>query len=227
MGWWSVAGWLVIAALVSAVSAPLWAPLALNGDVGKGAKEAAAWGWAGLLGLFGLWAVVVAVGAVVEQAKEARREAKEAGWGPQMRSVRRGVLRGAAVVVAMMLAVETFQEVARPVRWVDCWFRGWPADEGVVWDAVWVGGRLALIGACLGVLALAILAVAWVFRRCEKLAAWKQERVLDWLGALALAALGWLAWRYPVGAAFALIALGVIWVFGSVLVALDEWNDRL
>jgi hypothetical protein len=42
MGWWSVAGWLVIAALVSAVSAPLWAPLALNGDVGKGAKEAAA-----------------------------------------------------------------------------------------------------------------------------------------------------------------------------------------
>ena len=227
MGWWSVAAWLVLAAIVSAVSAPLWAPLALNGDVGKGAKEAAAWGWAGLLGLFGLSAVVMAVGAVVEQAREARREAKEAGWGPQLRSVRTGVLRGAAVVVGMMLAVEAFQEVARPIRWVDHWFWGWPANEGAVWDAVWVGGWLAWIGALLGVLALAILAVAWVFGRFEKFAAWRQERVVDWVGALALAALGWLAWRYPVGAAFALIALGVIWVFGSVLVSLERWNDRL
>jgi hypothetical protein len=45
----------------------------------------------------------------------------------------------------MMLAVEAFQEVARPVGWVDHWFWGWPADEVVVRDAVWVGGRLALI----------------------------------------------------------------------------------
>ena len=69
----------------------------------------------------------------------------------------------------------------------------------MVWDAVWVGGRLALIGAAFGVLALWIWAIGWVLRRFEKLAGWKRDRVLEWLGVLTLAGVGWAAWRNPVG----------------------------
>jgi hypothetical protein len=143
-GWWTVAGFLVSVAIVSA---PLWLGYALHGDFGGWAEEAAGWGTTGLLGLFGLAAVVLAVGKIVERAREARREAKAAGWGTLGRSVLRnvlkGVLRGAAVVMALVLAFGAFQEVARAFDRVDHWFWGWPADEGMVWDAVWVGGRLA------------------------------------------------------------------------------------
>jgi hypothetical protein len=71
---------------------------------------------------------------------------------------------------------------------------------------------------------LGIWAIAWVLRRFEKLAAWKQDRALDWLGVLAMAGVGWLAWRNPFGVdafgvAAASIVLGVLlaigWVFAE------------
>jgi hypothetical protein len=210
-GWWSAAGLLVIVAIASA---PVWLWFALDGDFGERAGKAARWGLTGLFGLFVLNAVVMAVGKVVEEASEARREAKTAGWGRRVRSVLRGVLRVAAAVVGVMLAVGAFQEVASAFDRVDHWFWGWPAEEGLVWGAVWVGGRLAWIGAFFGVLALGIGAVVWVLRRFENLAAWKRDRVLDWLGVLALAGVGWLAWRNPFGVAAASIGLGVVLLIG-------------
>ena len=207
-GRWSVAARLLVSvATMSVLSAPLWLPLALIGDFGKWAKEAAL---EGLLGVLGLSGVLLAVGRVVEWA----RETKTAGWGPLGRGVLRGVLRGAAVVGGVMLVIGVFQEGARPFRWVDHWLWGWPADEGVMWDAVWVGGRLAEIGAMFGVLALGILVVTWAYQRFGKLAARKQDRVLDWLGVLALAGVGWLAWRNPFGVAAASIFLGVMLAIG-------------